>query len=89
MSFLAEAWVRKTGTLSCSARSWTASATELWNCPTTATTLSWPASLRSPAAPFSGVPESSSTMSSILRPPSTPPFPLISSAAILAPRTMN
>src|SRR4030095_10654898 len=28
-------------------------------------------------------------MSSILRPPRTPPCPLISSAAILAPRTMN
>jgi hypothetical protein len=52
----AEAWVAKIGTLNCSARSWTASATELWNWPSTATTPSWVASLRKPAAPFSGVP---------------------------------
>src|SRR6266481_1053333 len=89
VSFFAEDCVRKTGTLSCSARSWTASVTELWNCPTTATTRSWLTSFRRPAAPFSGVPASSSTMSSILRPPRTPPCPLISSVAILAPRTMN
>src|SRR6266481_1151611 len=89
VSFFAEDCVRKTGTLSCSARSWTASVTELWNCPTTATTRSWLTSFRRPAAPFSGVPASSSAMISILRPPRTPPWPLISSAAILAPRTMN
>src|SRR2546427_12768184 len=37
----------------------------------------------------SGVPPSSSITSSILRPPSTPPRALRSSAAIFAPRTMN
>src|SRR6185295_8572815 len=67
----------------------TASMTELWNWPITALALSCDASFLSPATPFSGVPESSSMTSSIFRPPSTPPGPLISSAAILAPRTMN
>src|SRR5712691_4292204 len=89
VGLFAEACVRKTGTLSCSARVRTASVKELWNCPTTATTRSWLASFRRPATPFSGVPASSSTMSSILRPPRTPPWLLISSAAILAPRAMN
>src|SRR5262245_32618971 len=55
----------------------------------TAATWSCVASLRNPAAPFSGVPESSSTTSSILRPPRTPPRAFTSSTAILAPRTMN
>ena len=85
----AEACVENTGILSCSARSCTASITELWNWPITALTLSCDASFLSPATPFSGVPESSSMTSSIFRPPGTPPGPLISSAAILAPRTMN
>ena len=31
----------KTGILNCSARTWTAVITELWNCPTTATAWSW------------------------------------------------
>src|SRR5262245_51370076 len=47
------------------------------------------ASLRNPAEPFSGVPESSSMTSSIFRPPRTPPRAFTSSAPILAPRTMN
>ena len=85
----ADAWVANTGILNCSARSCTAPMTELWNWPRTATTWSWVASFLNPATPFSGVPESSSMTSSILRPPRTPPLALISSAPILAPRTMN
>src|SRR5262245_56081160 len=55
----------------------------------TAATWSCVASLRNPATPFSGVPASSSTTSSICRPPRTPPCALTASAPIFAPRTIN
>ena len=65
-----------------------ASIAELWNCPITPATWSCVASLRKPAAAFSGVPESSSMTSSSFR-PRRPPLALTSSIAIFAPRTMN
>ena len=53
------------------ARSCTAPITELWNWPMTATARSWLASLRNPATPFSGVPESSSITASNARAPTS------------------
>src|SRR5712692_3879662 len=72
---------------SCQTGTW-ARATVVCSPPNTATTFSRSTSSRAMVTPFCGLPSSSRTTSSSFRPPSTPPFALISSMAICSPRLM-
>src|SRR3954468_1265954 len=56
--------------------------------PNTATAFSRSMTSRAAVTPFDGLPSSSRRTSSILRPPRTPPFALISSMATVRPRLM-
>src|SRR5215470_244945 len=70
---------------SCHTGTW-ASATVVCRPPKTAVTFSRSTSSRAIVTPFCGLPSSSRTTSSSLRPPSTPPLAFTSSMAICRPR---
>src|SRR3989442_6978243 len=70
---------------SCQTGTW-ASATVVCRPPKTAATFSRSTSSRAIVTPFCGLPSSSRTTSSSLRPPSRPPLALTSSMAICKPR---